>query len=94
MTMGDHAYTYPRPRRPGTDSEGDNVQDYRIEYVIVDGQNGRVGDGSCKLPLTADPPSLDWLSDELTAQLREQGWLVGSCRARATSYRLAVGADR
>lgn len=70
------------------------MQDYRIDYVIVDGQNGRVGDGWCYLPMTGEPPSLDWLSDELTTQLRGQGQLVGSDSVRVTSYQLRVGADR
>lgn len=63
------------------------MQDYRIDYVIVDGQNGRAVDGWCYLPLDGELPSLDWLSDEVTGQLRGQGQLIGSDRVRVTSCR-------
>lgn len=72
----------------------EHMQDYRVDYVIVDGQNGRVGDGWCYLSVNVEPPSLDWVSNEVTRQLREQRILVGSDRARAVSYRPAASADR
>jgi hypothetical protein len=55
--------------------------------VIESEQGSQVGDGWCYLPASREPNSLDWLSQVLTVQIRDQGRICSTDRIRATSWR-------